>query len=358
MQKLSLLVVLTLCFFSHMPTGFTQSVLKKETSALLEYEKNSIGVFQNTADSVVNVSNLKQAKGFFDMDATEVQAGMGSGLVWDTAGHIITNYHVVDGGDAFSISFRDDQKQYKAKFIGGDPKNDLAVLKLLELPKNLKPIPRGDSKNLLVGQKALAIGNPLGLDHTLTTGSISALGRKIKGYGGVSIEGMVQTDASINPGNSGGALLDSQGKLIGMNAMIYNAGGAGASAGLGFAIPVAIIKDLVPQIIQFGKVNRPGLGVAILEEAYTARFGLREGVMIKYVDPKSPAAKAGLQGISRDRFGQYYLGDTIIGINKDPIKNFDDLYSAINKYKIGDKVTVRFIREGKEKVLTITLVQV
>lgn len=355
MHKLSLLVVLTLCFSFSV---HAQILAKKEVSALLEYEKNSISVFQNTADSVVNVSNLKQTKGFFDMDATEVQAGMGSGLVWDTAGHIITNYHVVDGGDAFSISFRDDQKQYKAKFIGGDPKNDLAVLKLQELPKNLKPIPRGDSKNLLVGQKALAIGNPLGLDHTLTTGSISALGRKIKGYGGVSIEGMVQTDASINPGNSGGALLDSQGKLIGMNAMIYNAGGAGASAGLGFAIPVAIIKDLVPQIIQFGKVNRPGLGVAILEEAYTARFGLREGVMIKYVDPKSPAARAGLQGISRDRFGQYYLGDTIIGINKDSIKNFDDLYSAINKYKIGDKVTVRFIREGKEKVLTITLVQV
>ncbi len=211
---------------------------------------------------------------------------------------------------------------------------------------------------MLVGQKALAIGNPLGLDHTLTTGAISALGRKIKGYGGVSIDGMIQTDASINPGNSGGALLDSQGRLIGMNAMIYNAGGAGSSAGLGFAIPVAIIKDIVPQVIQYGKVNRPGLGVAILEEAYAARFGLREGVMIKYVDPKSPAAKAGLQGISRDRRGQYYLGDTIIGINKEPVKTFDDLYLAINKFKIGEKVSVKILRDGKEKIFSVALVQI
>ena len=355
MNKLSLLVLLTLSLSFG---AKAQVAMKKENAALLDYEKNSISVFQNTADSVVNVSNIQKSRGIFDMDATEVQAGMGSGLVWDPLGHIITNYHVVDGGDSFTVSFKDDQKQYKAKFIGGDPKNDLAVLKLLELPKNLKPIPRGDSKTLLVGQKALAIGNPLGLDHTLTTGTISALGRKIKGYGGVSIDGMIQTDASINPGNSGGALLDSQGRLIGMNAMIYNAGGAGSSAGLGFAIPVAIIKDLAPQIIQYGKVNRPGLGVAILEEAYAARFGLREGVMVKYVDPKSPAAKAGLQGISRDRRGQYYLGDVIIGINKETVKTFDDLYLAINKFKIGDKVSVKVLREGKEKTFLVTLVQI
>lgn len=355
MRKLSLLVVLTMAF--HAP-AYSQLNTKKEASMLLENERNSISVFQNTADSVVNVSNLKKTRGMFDMDATEVQAGMGSGLVWDTTGHIITNYHVVDGGDSFTIAFREDQKQYKAKFIGGDPKNDIAVLKLQELPKNLKPIIPGDSRNLLVGQKTLAIGNPLGLDHTLTTGSVSALGRKIKGFGGVSINGMIQTDASINPGNSGGALLDSQGRLIGMNAMIYNAGGAGASAGLGFAIPVAIIKDIVPQIIQYGRVIRPGLGVAILEDYYAARFGLREGVMVKFVDPKGPAGKAGLQGITRDRFGQYYIGDIIVGINSDSVKSYDDLFSTINKYKIGDKVKVKIIRDGKEKAVDITLVQI
>ena len=357
MRKLSLLVILA---FSLSTSVYSQQTpAKKEISMLLENEKNSINIFQNTADAVVNVSNLRKApQGFFDMDATEVQAGMGSGLVWDTAGHIITNYHVVDNGDSFSISFKDDQKQYRAKLIGGDPKNDIAVLKLLELPKNLKPIVRGDSKNLLVGQKALAIGNPLGLDHTLTTGSISALGRKIKGFGGVSIIDMIQTDASINPGNSGGALLDSQGKLIGMNAMIYNAGGAGASAGLGFAIPVAIIKDIVPQIIQYGKVIRPGLGVAILEDYYAARFGLKDGVMVKFVDPKGPASKAGLQGITRDRRGNYFLGDIIIGINTDPIKSYDDLYSVVNKYKIGDRVKLKILRDGKEKIIDIILVQI
>lgn len=334
-------------------------VLHSETSPiLLENEKNSISVFQKTADAVVNVSNLKKTSSFFDMDATEVAAGTGSGIVWDNLGHIITNYHVVAGGDAFTISFKDDKKVYRAKLIGGDPKNDLAVLKLEKLPKNLKPIIPGNSKNLQVGQKALAIGNPLGLDHTLTTGSISALDRKIPGYGGVTINGMIQTDASINPGNSGGALLDSQGKLIGINAMIFNAGGSMASAGLGFAIPVHIVKDVVPQLIQYGRVIRPGLGVAILEEDYAVRFGLSEGVMVKFVDPKGPAAQAGIQGVSRDRRGQYYPGDIIIGINADSVKNYDDLYSAVNKYKIGDLVNVKILRNGKEKTIKITLTQI
>lgn len=356
MRKLSLLVILTMSLST---SAFSQvQTAKKEAMMLLESEKNSISVFQNTADAVVNVSNLRKTRGVFEMDATEVAAGMGSGLVWDTAGHIITNYHVVEGGDAFTIAFREDKEIYRAKLIGGDPKNDIAVLQLEKIPKNLKPISRGDSKTLLVGQKALAIGNPLGLDHTLTTGSISALERKIKGYGGVSINGMIQTDASINPGNSGGALLDSQGRLIGINTMIFNAGGSQASAGLGFAIPVNIVKDIVPQLIQYGRVIRPGLGVAVLEDYYAARFGLREGVMVKFVDPKGPSAKAGLQGITRDRRGQYYLGDVIVGINSEAIKNYDDLFSTVNKYKIGDKVKVKILRDGKEKNIDVTLIQI
>ncbi|MBY0415104.1 MAG: trypsin-like peptidase domain-containing protein [Bdellovibrionales bacterium] len=359
MLKLSLFVVLMMSVVSpaYSQTA-TKPAVKTEVSMLLESEKNSISVFQNTADSVVNVSNLRKTKGTFDMDATEVQAGMGSGIVWDTTGHIVTNYHVVEGGDAFIVAFREDKKQYRAKLVGGDPKNDLAVLQLEEVPKNLKAIPKGDSKGLLVGQKALAIGNPLGLDHTLTTGSVSALDRKIKGYGGVSINGMIQTDASINPGNSGGALLDSMGRLIGINTMIFNAGGSQASAGLGFAIPVNIVKDIVPQLIQYGKVNRPGLGIAILEDYYAARFGINDGVMVKFIDPKGPAAKAGLQGITRDRRGQYYLGDIIVGINNETVKNYDDLYSTVNKFKIGEKVKVKIVRDGKPKVIDVTLVQI
>lgn len=329
-----------------------------EQSMLIENEKNSIQVFQNVADSVVNVSNLKKIRSPFELDSSEVQAGMGSGIVWDKAGHIITNFHVVDNGDSFSISFRQDTKQYRAKFIGGDRNNDIAVLKLEELPANLTPIKIADSKKLLVGQKTLAIGNPLGLDHTLTTGSVSALDRKIQGYGGVSISGMIQTDASINPGNSGGALLDSQGKLIGINTMIFNAGGTGSSAGLGFAIPVNTVKEIAPQIIQYGKVTRPGLGIAILEDQIARRFfRVMKGVAIRYVEPKSSAAKAGLVGVTKDRRGQYYLGDVIIGINNEKVDSFDDLYIALSKHKIGDKVQVKIIRDKREKTLAVDLIQ-
>jgi S1-C subfamily serine protease len=283
---------------------------------------------------------------------------MGSGFVWDKSGYIVTNFHVVDHGESFLISFKDDKKQYRAKLVGADPKKDVAVLKLQELPKILNPIQVGESKSLQVGQKTLAIGNPLGLDHTLTTGIVSALERKIKGYGGVSINGMIQTDAAINPGNSGGALLDSQGKLIGINAMIYNGGGAQSSAGLGFAIPVDTVKAIVPELIKYGKVIRPGLGIAILEEYYAARFGIREGVVIKVVDPKGPAAHAGLQGIRTDRIGQYYIGDIIIGLDSTPIKNFDDLYSTLDKYKIGDHVKLKYLRDNVEKSVDIKLIQI
>lgn len=348
---------ITLLLLSLSVPAYSQA--NKDLSMLLENEKNSIRIFQDVADSVVNVSNIKRVKNIFELNSSEVQAGMGSGLVWDKAGHIITNFHVVDNGDSFSVTFRKDTKQYKAKFIGGDRNNDIAVLKLEELPKDLRPISPGDSRSLLVGQKTLAIGNPLGLDHTLTTGSVSALERKIQGYGGVSIEGMIQTDASINPGNSGGALLDSRGRLIGINTMIYNAGGTGSSAGLGFAIPVNTIKEIVPQIIQYGKVNRPGLGIAILEEQILARFfGLQNAVGIRYVDPKGPAARAGLQGVTRDRRGQYYIGDLIIGINNDVIKNYDELYSALLKYKVNDVVEVKILRDKKPLTVKVKLTKI
>lgn len=341
------------------PNGFSQTkVLQRDMNNFLEDEKNSISVFQKTVDSVVNVSNIKKARrSFFDMDPTEVEAGVGSGFIWDKQGHVVTNFHVVDGGDSFMISFKNDKKQYRAKFVGADPKKDIAVLKLEELPPTLNPIPLGESKSLLVGQKTLAIGNPLGLDHTLTTGSVSALERKIRGYGGVSIHGMIQTDASINPGNSGGPLLNSSGELIGINTMIFNGAGVGSNAGLGFSIPVDTVKFIVPQLIRHGKVIRPGLGIAVLEEMYTARFGIRSGVMIKYVDPKGPAGKAGLQGITRDRQGRFYVGDLIVGIESHKIESYDDLYNTLDKFKIGDRVKVKFIRNNKEQSSTVTLQQ-
>jgi S1-C subfamily serine protease len=351
------LVILFIGLFSS-NTYSAESILKKESAVMLENERNSINIFHDVADSVVNVSNMRKAKNFLDMSGTEVESGMGSGFVWDKMGYIVTNFHVVDGGDSFLITFKDNKKQYRAKLIGADPKKDIAVLKLNENPKDLRPIIAGDSKTLQVGQKALAIGNPLGFDHSLTTGSISALDRSIKGYAGVSINGMIQTDASINPGNSGGALLDSQGKLIGINTMIFNGAGASSSAGLGFAIPVDTVKSVVPQLIQYGKVIRPGLGVVVLEDYNAARFGLREGVMLKYVDPKGPAAKVGMRGITRNRFGEYFVGDIITEVETRTIKNYDDLFSIIDKYKIGDIVKIKYFRDNQEKTASIKLVQI
>lgn len=355
-RRFSLVILLIGIFCGNVYSA--EPILKKEAGVMLENERNSISVFQNVVDSVVNVSNMRKARSNLDMSGIEVESGMGSGFVWDKSGYIVTNFHVVDGGDSFLITFRDDKKQYRAKLVGADPKKDIAVLKLNENPKDLRPIIPGDSKTLQVGQKALAIGNPLGFDHSLTTGSISALDRSIKGYAGLSINGMIQTDASINPGNSGGALLDSQGKLIGINTMIFNGAGASASAGLGFAIPVDTVKSIVPQLIQYGKVIRPGLGIVVLEDYYAARFGLREGVMLKYVDPKGPAAKVGMRGITRNRFGEYFIGDIITGVDNNSIKSYDDLFSIIDKYKIGDTVKVKYIRENQEKTTSIKLVQI
>jgi len=351
--------VLLVLLLTLLPCSSINAQTKKiDQSMFLENEKNSISVFQNYAESIVNVTNLKKVKRFFDISSTEVQAGLGSGIVWDKSGYIVTNSHVIDQGDSFAITFKDDPKQYRAKLIGADPKKDLAVLKLNELPKTLKPIPLGDSKALLVGQKALAIGNPLGLDHTLTTGTVSALNRKIVGFGGVSINGMIQTDASINPGNSGGALLDSQGKLIGINTMIFNGGGSSSSAGLGFAIPVDTVKNIIPQLIKFGKVIRPGLGIVILEDMYAMRLGIKEGVVIRYVDPKGPAGKAGLKGLSQNRYGEIFLGDIVVAINNSNIKTFDDLFTILDSLKIGEKVKIKYLRDDKERIAEIVLSQI
>ena len=327
------------------------------TNHLLESERNTIKVFQEVGNSVVNVSSIKIAfsNSFFDPEPMEVPSGAGSGFVWDKEGHIVTNFHVIEGSDIFNISFKGDKKQYRAKLIGSEPKKDIAVLKLEEMPKNLSPIKAGISGNLLVGQKALAIGNPFGLDHTMTSGIISALGRKIKGVGGVKIHGMIQADTSINPGNSGGPLLNSQGKLIGMNTMIFS--GSGTSAGIGFAVPVDTISAIVPQLIKHGKVKRPGLGIGILDDYHKSYFGITKGIVIKYVDKISPAGKAGLRGMERDRYGRYYVGDIITKIDGVVINSFDDIYHALDKHKIGDYVTVTYKRKGRIKTTKIKLIQ-
>jgi S1-C subfamily serine protease len=280
-----------------------------------------------------------------DGSASDVPVGSGSGFLWDDAGHVVTNYHVVHGAQSLKVTLRD-QKVFDAKIVGAEPRKDIAVLKI-EAPKtSLVPIKLANPKDPLdVGQKTIAIGNPFGLDHTLTTGVISALGRQVQGAGGVTIKDMIQTDAAINPGNSGGPLLDSAGHLIGMNTMIFSK--SGASAGIGFAVPVTTIARVVPQLIKHGRVEQVGFGVSIdPSQRIERRLGLR-GVLIIAVLKGGPAQKAGLRGIQRTPDGGLTLGDVIVAVNDKPVTDYDDLYQILDERKAGDKVTIKIRREAE-----------
>ena len=326
----------------------------QEIQKLLPVEKQTIHIYHETVPSVVNVSNIKVADSFF-YGKVEVPQGAGTGFVWDKKGHIVTNFHVVQGGNNFVITFHNDKKQYKAKVVGIAPKKDIAVLKLEKMPADLKPITVGSSKNLLVGQIAMAIGNPFGLDHSISKGIISALGRKIDGIGGVKIHDIIQTDAAINQGNSGGPLLNSQGMLIGVNTMIVST--SGSSAGLGFAVPVDTVKRIVPQLIEYGKVIRPGLGIGLLDQRMRERYVGKKGAAISFVDPDGAAGKAGLKGMMKDNYGRIYLGDVILKINGKEVNTLDDIYYELDKYKIGDSVKIEYLRDDKKYSTSVTLQQ-
>lgn len=312
---------------------------------LLPVETKTIEIYRKVVPSTVNVSNIKLARNFF-YGEVEVPQGAGSGFVWDEQGHIVTNFHVVQGGNSFVVTFYNDPKQYKATLVGSSQEKDIAVLKLEEKPAKLVPIPVGSSKDLQVGQNSLAIGSPFGLDYTLTTGVVSALGRKIDGIGGVKINDMIQTDAAINMGNSGGPLLNSSAELIGMNTVIFST--SGSSAGLGFAVPVDTIKLIVPQLIKHGKLIRPGLGIGIVPDTMKQRMiQSKKGLIISYIDEKGGAAEAGLKGMTQDQYGRIYLGDVILKVNGQEVNNLDDIYQVIEKKKIGDTVDVEYRRDGK-----------
>jgi S1-C subfamily serine protease len=312
---------------------------------LMPVETKTIEIYRKAVPATVNVSNIKLARNMF-YGEVEIPQGAGSGFVYDTEGHIITNYHVVQGGSSFVVTFHNDPKQYKAKIVGTAAEKDIAVLKLESKPASLSPIVFGSSKDLQVGQYSYAIGSPFGLDYTLTTGVISALGRKIDGVGGVKINDMIQTDAAINMGNSGGPLLDSSARLIGMNTVIFST--SGSSAGLGFAVPADTIKVIVPQLIQHGKLIRPGLGIGIVPDSMKRRiFGSEKGIVVSYVDDKGSAAKAGIKGMTQDQFGRTYLGDIILSVDGQDVNNLDDIYQVLEKHKIGDEVMVKYRRDGK-----------
>jgi len=322
-------------------------------SALLLVENKTIEIYRKVLPSTVNVSNIKLARNFFYGDV-EVPQGAGSGFVWDEKGHIVTNFHVVQGGNTFVVTFYNDPKQYKATIVGTASDKDIAVLKLKEMPAKLTPISVGTSKDLQVGQSSFAIGSPFGLDYTLTSGVVSALGRKIDGIGGVKINDMIQTDAAINMGNSGGPLLNSSAELIGMNTVIFST--SGSSAGLGFAVPTDTIKAIVPQLIKHGRIIRPGLGIGIVPDTMKQRMiHTDKGLIISYIDEKGGAAEVGLKGITQDQYGRIYLGDIILSVDGIAVNNLDDIYQVIEKKKIGDSVIVKYRRDSKTLTASVKL---
>lgn len=342
MKALFLIMLLPLLAFAK--DGAAPATLPE--SEFLAMEKRVVEIYRENVPAVVNVRSIAIRSNFFYGDEVEIPQGMGTGFVWDADGHIVTNFHVVQGGDEFIITFHKDKNEYKASVVGADPKNDIAVLKLNKMPKNLRYTNKGDSKTLQVGQIAMAIGNPLGFDHSLSRGIISALGREMQGIGGVKIRNMIQTDAAINQGNSGGPLLDSSGRVIGMNTMI--ASRSGSSAGLGFAVPIKTISKSVPQLIKHGKIIRPGLGISVLDDP-RVQSQFPKGIVLRYVDPEGAAGKAGLKGMMRDNFGRMYFGDIILKVDDKEVNSLDDIYYILGEYKIGDKVTIEYLRDQKTK---------
>ncbi|MEM1324962.1 MAG: trypsin-like peptidase domain-containing protein [Bacteroidota bacterium] len=315
-------------------------------------ESAVIRLFRSAAPSVVYITTSTLERNYFTRDVTEIPSGTGSGFVWDKEGHIITNYHVIQSsqrrGDRVSVTFAD-QSSYEAEVIGIASEKDLAVLKI-DAPRSLlRPIPVGVSDELQVGQSAYAIGNPFGLDQTLTTGIVSALGREIESVGGVTIRDVIQTDAAINPGNSGGPLLNSSGQLIGVNTAIYSP--SGAYAGIGFSIPVDAVKIAVPDLIQYGKINRPTIGIYPSDR----QLSNVEGVLVLQVAEGSGAEQAGLQPTARDQYGRIVLGDIITAIDGKKIASYSDLILTLEEYRPGDRVELDIIRNEKTEQVDVTL---
>jgi S1-C subfamily serine protease len=310
-------------------------------------ERTNVNVFRQASPSVVNISTAKavinQASTDVTKSITAVPSGTGTGFVWDTAGHIVTNHHVVRNADAAQITFADGSV-WNADLVGVAPQYDIAVLRVDADVDVLRPLAVGRSDDLEVGLNVFAIGNPFGLDHTLTTGIVSGLGREIDSVTGQTIMGIIQTDAAINPGNSGGPLLDSRGRLIGMNTAILSR--SGSSSGIGFAVPVDTIKTTVPQLIRNGRVQQVGLGIEVAPRQVTDRIEL-PGVLILGVKRKSPAEHAGIQPTRLDDEGQLVLGDIILSIDGKRIINNQELASEISKHQAGDVLTVG-IQRGKE----------
>jgi len=323
---------------------------RSRIDSLTAPERRLVELFERCAPSVAFIQTVAiQDSSQLSLNVgQEMPAGTGSGFVWDDRGHVVTSFHVIRGAARAKVSLNRGAQAYDATLVGVEPEKDLAVLKVDAPQERLRPVSVGSSADLLVGQSVVAIGNPFGLDNTLTTGVVSALGREVMGIGGRPIVGLVQTDAAINPGNSGGPLLDSSGRLIGVNTAIYSP--SGASAGIGFAIPVDTVRRTVNQIIRYGRAQRPSLGVHVADDqilhSVSRDLGMKqlEGVLVMRVKEGSPAAAAGLRGTARDRGGNVTLGDIIISVAGLQTRQVEDLLSAVEQRHVGELVDVVVLR--------------
>ncbi len=314
-------------------------------------EQATIGLFEQASPSVVFITTLGVERDPFSFQVAEIPQGTGSGFVWDSLGHVVTNFHVIQNADRAQVTLSD-QSSWPARLVGVAPEKDLAVLQIEAPAQRLRPIPVGTSDDLRVGQSVLAIGNPFGLDQTLTTGIISALGRQIESVARIPIQDVIQTDAAINPGNSGGPLLDSSGRLIGVNTAIYSP--SGAYAGIGFSIPVDAVRWVVPDLIAYGRLRRPTLGVELAPPQVGQRLGL-EGALVVRVLPGSAAARAGIRPTTWDERDSIELGDVIVAVEGLPVRSSNDLVLALERRQAGEQVTLTLEREGRRTTVTVTL---
>lgn len=317
-------------------------------------EQSNIELFENARNSVVFISTRRQVQDFWTRNVFSVPRGNGSGFIWDMQGHIVTNFHVLEGASEATVKLSDG-RDYKAELVGLSPAHDIAVLRIDVSDRHPPPVPLGSSSDLRVGQKVFAIGNPFGLDWTLTTGIVSALDRSLASESGRNIEHLIQTDAAINPGNSGGPLLDSAGRLIGINTAIYSP--SGASAGIGFAVPVDTVNHVVPQIIRYGKYIQPGIGIRVdetLNRRLASAFDV-EGVVVLEVERGSAAARAGLRGAKVRPDGIVVPGDIIVAVAGKPVPSVSKLFAAFDDYNIGDVVKISVLRNGETVDIAVQL---
>lgn len=316
-----------------------------------EDEANSTEIFSKASPAVVFVTNKALRRDLFSLNVHEIPRGSGTGFVWDPSGLIVTNFHVITGAHRLTVTLQD-RSEFDAEVIGVAPEKDLAVLRIQNPPAGLITLPLGDSSELSVGRKVLAIGNPFGLDTTLTTGVVSALGREIRAPGNRTIRGVIQTDAAINPGNSGGPLLNSLGQLVGVNTAIYSP--SGASAGIGFAIPVNTVREVVPQLISYGRIQRPSLGLELASDRWIRRYRI-EGLPVVRVFPGLPADRAGIRGAYRNARGEILLGDIITAVDGKAVRSNDDYLSLIEQHTPGDTITISLRRGDEQRDVSVEL---